>query len=154
MHFVNSGAKFHESMNMWSVLVIMYETLWKNAWRKGAWIAEHLIEYAVKVQRSLAPLSRFRGSHITTAHKQEYCRFQSYANSVRSPMKFTLREPHSWDPWQRTMWSRVVTSDFNSVYCKWSFICIKTWAVLLTQPLQTSSSGEIWLLDWLHVSCQ
>ena len=58
--------------------------------------------YAVKVQRSLAPLSRFRGSHIPTAHEQECCRFQSYANYVRSPMKFTLREPHSWDPRQRT----------------------------------------------------
>ena len=54
--------------------------------------------YAVKVQRSLAPLSRFRGSHILTAHEQHCCRFQNYANSVRSPMKFTLREPHSWDP--------------------------------------------------------
>ena len=30
-------------------------------------------------------------------------------------VKFTLREPHSWDPRQRTTWSRVVTSDFNSV---------------------------------------
>ena len=29
--------------------------------------------------------------------------------------KLTLREPHSWDPRQRTTWSRVVTSDFNSV---------------------------------------
>ena len=45
--------------------------------------------YAAKVQRSLAPLSRFRGSHIPSAHEQECCRFQSYANSVRSPMKFT-----------------------------------------------------------------
>ena len=44
--------------------------------------------YAVKVQRSLAPLSRFRGSHITTAHEQ-CCRFQSYAKSVPSPMKLT-----------------------------------------------------------------
>ena len=46
-------------------------------------------EYAVKVQRSLAPLSRFRGSHIPSAHEQHCCRFQSFANSVRSPMKFT-----------------------------------------------------------------
>ena len=45
-------------------------------------------EYAVKVQRSLAPLSRFHGSHITTAHEQ-CCRFKSYAKSVPSPMKFT-----------------------------------------------------------------
>ena len=47
----------------------------------------HLLEcpvglYAVKVQRSVAPLSRFRGSHILTAHEQECCRFQSYANSA------------------------------------------------------------------------
>ena len=71
--------------------------------------------YAVKVQRSLAPLSRFRGSHITTAHEQQCCRFQSYANSVPSPMKLTKREPHSWDPRQRTTSSRLVTFDFNSV---------------------------------------
>ena len=45
--------------------------------------------YAVKVQRSLAPLSRFRGSHITTAHEQQCCRFQSYAKTVPSPMKLT-----------------------------------------------------------------
>ena len=36
-------------------------------------------EYAVKAQTSLAPLSRFRGSRITTAHEQQCCRFQSYA---------------------------------------------------------------------------
>ena len=74
------------------------------------------ILYAVKVQRSLSPLSRFCGSHITTVHEQQCCRFQSYANSVPSPMKLTKREPHSWDPRQRTTWSRLVTSDFNSVY--------------------------------------
>ena len=38
-----------------------------------------LLVYAVKVHRSLAPLSRFRGSHIPSAHEQECCRFQSYA---------------------------------------------------------------------------
>ena len=48
-----------------------------------------LQQYAVKVQRSLAPLSRFRGSHITTAHEQQCCRFQSYAKSVPLPMKLT-----------------------------------------------------------------
>ena len=46
-------------------------------------------QYAVKVQRSLAPLSRFRGSHNTTAHEQQCCRFQSYAKSVPSPIKLT-----------------------------------------------------------------
>ena len=43
----------------------------------------------VKAQTSLAPLSRFRGSHITTAHEQQCCRFQSYAKTVPSPMKLT-----------------------------------------------------------------
>ena len=34
--------------------------------------------YAVTIaQTSLAPLSRFRGSHITTAHEQQCCRFRS-----------------------------------------------------------------------------
>ena len=53
------------------------------------WLSRRSAEYAVKVQRSLAPLSWFRGSHITTALEQECCRFQSYAKSVPSPMKFT-----------------------------------------------------------------
>ena len=35
--------------------------------------------YAVKAQTSLAPLSRFRGSHVTTAHAHQCCTFQSYA---------------------------------------------------------------------------
>ena len=72
-------------------------------------------QYAVKAQTSLAPLSRFRGSRVTTAHEQQRCKFQSYAKTVPSPMKLTKREPHSWDP-QRTTWSRLVTSDFNSVF--------------------------------------
>ena len=29
-----------------------------------------------KAQTSLAPLSRFRGSHVTTVHEQQCCRFQ------------------------------------------------------------------------------
>ena len=78
-----------------------------------------IAQYAVKAQTSLAPLSRFRGSHITTAHEQQCCRFQSYAKTVPSRMKLTSeltkREPHSWDPRQRTTWSGLVTSDLNSV---------------------------------------
>ena len=75
--------------------------------------------YAVKAQTSLAPLSRFCGSRITTAHAHHCCRFQSYAKTVPSRMKLTTkltkREPHSWDLCQRTTWPRRVTSDFNSV---------------------------------------
>ena len=54
---------------------------------------------------SLAPLSRFRGSHIPSAHEQECCRFQSSNSAIAYEIlqaKFTLREPHSWDPRQRT----------------------------------------------------
>ena len=51
----------------------LYITVVLKTWKR---------QYAVKVQRSLAPLSWFRGSHILTAHEQECCRFQSYANSV------------------------------------------------------------------------
>ena len=56
--------------------------------------------------------------------------------------KFTLREPHSWDPRQRTTWSRVVTSDFNSVLWTVQFnkntkvkICI---FFILLQPVRQS----------------
>ena len=52
--------------------------------------------YAVKAQTSLAPLSRFRGSHITTAHEQQCCRFQSYAKTVPSPMKLTSEIDKAW----------------------------------------------------------
>ena len=41
-----------------------------------------LCQYAVKAQTSLAPLSRFRGSRVTTAHEQQCCRFQSYAKTA------------------------------------------------------------------------
>ena len=78
----------------------------------------HCYLYAVKVQKSLAPLSRFRGSHIPSAHEQQCCRFVMRTLCDRLwnlQAKFTLREPHSWDPRQRTTWSQVVTSDFNSV---------------------------------------
>ena len=41
------------------------------------------LQYAVKVQRSLAPLSWFPGSRKPTAHVHQCCRFQSYAKSRR-----------------------------------------------------------------------
>ena len=34
---------------------------------------------------------RFRGSHVTTAHEQQCCRFQSYAKTVPSRMKLTTK---------------------------------------------------------------
>ena len=47
--------------------------------------------YAVKAQTSLAPLSRFCGSRVTTAHAHQCCIFQSYAKTVPSRMKLTMK---------------------------------------------------------------
>ena len=75
--------------------------------------------YAVKAQTSLAPLSRFRGSRVTTAHAHQCCIFQSYAKTVPSriklTMKLTMREPTFMGSMTTDTWSRRVTSDFNSV---------------------------------------
>ena len=68
--------------------------------------------YAVEAQTSLAPLSWFHGSRVTTAHAHQCCIFQSYAKTVPSRMKLTMREPASMTT---DTWSRRVTSDFNSV---------------------------------------
>ena len=67
--------------------------LFSEASRHGAAIKLITLEYAVKAQTSLAPLSRFRGSHVTTAHAHQCCRFQSYARTVPLRMKLTTREP-------------------------------------------------------------
>ena len=71
----------------------------------------------VKAQTSLAPLSWFHGSRVTTAHAHQCCIFQSYAKTVPSrmklTMKLTMREPASMTT---DTWSQRVTSDFNSVY--------------------------------------
>ena len=75
---------------------------------------------AVKAQTSLAPLSRFRGSRVTTAHAHQCCRFQSYAKTVPSRMKLTTkltkREPTFLGS---TTTDHVITGCdvwFNSVY--------------------------------------
>ena len=39
-------------------------------------------QYAVKAQTSLAPLSWFRGSRVTTTHAHQCCIFQSYAKTA------------------------------------------------------------------------
>ena len=46
-------------------------------------------QYAVKAQTSLAPLARFRGSLVTSAHAHQYSRFQTYAKTVPLRMKLT-----------------------------------------------------------------
>ena len=68
---------------------------YENIFNKGMWhfsktklflwiiLLKNSIQYAVKVQRSLAPLSWFPGSRKPTAHVHHCCRFQSYAKSRR-----------------------------------------------------------------------
>ena len=78
-----------------------------------------LREYAVKAQTSLATLSWFHGSRVTTAHVHQCCIFQSYAKTVPSrmklTMKLTMREPAFMGSMTTDTWSRRVTYDFNSV---------------------------------------
>ena len=56
-----------------------------------------MLQYTVEAQTSLAPLSWFHGSCVTTAHAHQCCIFQtqSYAKTVPSRMKLTMREPAS-----------------------------------------------------------
>ena len=75
---------------------------------------------AVKAQTSLAPLSRFRGSRVTTAHAPPMLYISElWRRLCRREWNWLWNwrcvNQHSWDPWQRTTWSRRVTSDFNSV---------------------------------------
>ena len=66
-------------------------------WYENSLDCWFFFEYAVfKAQTSLAPLSRFRGSRITTAHEQQCCRFQSYAKTVPSQMKLTSEIDKAW----------------------------------------------------------
>ena len=117
--------------------------------------------YAVKVQRSLAPLSRFRGSHIPSAHEQQCCRFQSYANSVRSPMKFTSEIYIAWTTFlgstttDHELWRRTLTA-----YCGSCTVGQGTMSSLIGSPLLSvlgcfldTSSGQVHdSLHLLHIS--
>ena len=92
---------------------------------------------AVKVQTSLAPLSWFPGSRVTTAHAHQCCRFQSYAKTVPSrmklTMKLTMREP-TWDPWHRTR-------DHG--------VCRLTLTVYRPQVFLSSTKWEM-IIDWIQ----
>ena len=77
-------------------------------------------EYAVEAQTSLAPLSWFHGSSVATAHAHQCCIFQSYAKTVPSRMKLTLREPASMTT---DTWSQRLTSDFNSAWTTCFAMC-------------------------------
>ena len=121
-------------------------------------------QYAVKAQTSLAPLSRFRGSLVSTAYAHQCCRFQSYAKTVPSRMKLTKREPHSWDPRQLTTWSRRVTSDFNSVFLsmhcfverKHSNCMLASWtrSIRIQQYSETNGTASLCVADSLYHKCK
>ena len=110
--------------------------------------------YAVKVQRSLAPLSRFRGSHILTAHEQECCRFQSYANSVRSPIyKRNLHcvnhipGIHDNGPRDHELWRRTLTA-YYGVYVA---ITGSAWLLHPARTWQPSGVRHITVVLVLHI---
>ena len=77
----------------------------------------HFRKYAVKVQRSLAPLSRFRGSHILTAHEQECCRNLHCVNHIPGI--------HDNGPRDHELWHRTLTA-----YCQ-AFSIIYFWRLVL-----------------------
>ena len=61
------------------------------------------LEYAVKARTSLAPLSQFPGSRVTTAHAHQCCTFQSLcedcavANEIDYEIDYCVNQ-HSWNP--------------------------------------------------------
>ena len=70
---------------------------------------------AIFANTSLAPLSWFHGSRVATAHAHQCCRFQSYAKTVPSRMKLTMKLTMRESASMTTdTWSRRVTSVFNS----------------------------------------
>ena len=80
----------------WLIILILGNSLAESAiLSTRKWENRPLVVYAVKAQTSLAPLSRFHGSRITTAHAHQCFIFQSYAKTVPSQMKLTMREPAS-----------------------------------------------------------
>ena len=113
--------------------------------------------YAVKVQRSLAPLSWFPGSRKPTAHVHQCCRFQSYAKSRR--LHAIANEIYiAWTTFLGSTTTATptdhVTFDFNSILQRSSNLTISSssslslcLAVFLgTHQFSWSSSfSKIWL---------
>ena len=102
-------AKFAQIKTLRNIWRIQYSARRTSMWiHCDAYIVccnykPNFFQYAVKAQTSLAPLSWFHGSRVTTAHVQQCCIFQSYAKTVPSRMKLTR---WNWlcvnlHPWQR-----------------------------------------------------
>ena len=87
-------------------------------------------QYAVKAQTSLAPLSRFRGSRITTAHEQQ-CRFQNYVKTHAIANEIDKRNwqsvnhipgIHDNGPRDHGLWRLTLTA-YNQCFEYLQFIC-------------------------------
>ena len=103
--------------------------------------------YAVKTQTSLAPLSRFRGSCVTTTHAHQCCRFQSYAKTVPSQMKLTKHEPTflGSTTTDHGVWRLTLTAYYSSM---WMIIYMYNLHYSKYQQRTGSASGnELYALD-------
>ena len=69
--------------------------------------------------------------------------------------KLTKREPHSWDPRQQTTWSRLVTSDFNSVYSGWGLweMCVMAKSNQLQWVKALGMSYVVSLIHYQNQEC-
>ena len=98
----------------------------------------------------------------TNAHAHQYCIFQSYAKTVPSrmklTMKLTMREPASMT---MDTWSRRVTSDFNSVLWGYAYNLYMTAISKQNLPpcqllIQTmpfwNSVCQHFSIQWTHLS--
>ena len=70
----------------------------------------------------------------TNAHAHQCCIFQSYAKTVPSRMKLTMREPASMTT---DTWSRRVTSDFYSALCILYFFVYQLHSCMNRMPTMT-----------------
>ena len=115
-------------------------------------------QYAVTAQTSLAPLSWFHGSRVSTAHVHQCCRFQSYAKTVPSRMKLTMKltmrdgihdnGPRDHGVWRLTLALYYFVSNFyfwGSYY--WGFV--KSEATRSWSGFQSNMVVNFTLLRWI-----
>ena len=62
----------------------------------GGWILVCTSQYAVEAQTSLAPLSWFHGSRVTTARAHQCCIFQSYCEDCAVANEIDYEVDYAW----------------------------------------------------------
>ena len=120
LKFINYANLCKFIQNQWKMPPLLFRNHTRSALLAGAYITHRVIYYplvhklwkfmqiysksmknatsplyAVKVQRSLAPLSWFPGSRKPTAHVHKWCTFQSYAKSRR--LHAIANEIYKWN---------------------------------------------------------